>query len=532
MMKPVRLVFILLICLFSAVGASGQISPGDLAEPHAHLEGMSNCTKCHSLGAKIADDKCLACHKEVKARIDQQKGYHASAKVYKKSCIICHSDHHGKKYDILHFDINKFDHNNAGYKLEGAHAKKECKDCHKTEFIKDPVIKKKKKTFLGLNTQCLTCHSDYHQKTLSSKCEDCHSHEKFKPAPKFDHAKSKFILKGQHKTVDCLKCHKMKTLNGKEFQEFKGIQFKNCVSCHEDVHHGQFGTDCASCHTEESFTTVKGISKFDHSKTTFNLEGRHISVACKSCHKGSYTAPLKHARCMDCHTDYHKGQFTKTNLTSDCRDCHSEKGFPGSSFTLERHNTGNFKLEGAHIATPCIACHKKTENWSFRQIGTKCSDCHTDIHQPYLDAKYYPEANCLKCHTVEQWTSISFDHNQTKYPLTGKHLGQTCRSCHNNKSRVENNDNNLRFTGLTAECTNCHTDEHAGQFAENSRTDCSKCHVSNGWKPNSFDHNKARFTLDGRHKDIACIKCHPSVAGTDKPFVLYKTGKIRCENCH
>jgi hypothetical protein len=532
-MKPVKLIAILLLCIVPAFYVSGQISPGDLADPHAHLEGMSNCTKCHSLGAKIADDKCLACHKEIKVRIDQRKGYHASAKVYKKSCIICHSDHHGRKYDILHFDITKFDHNTAGYKLEGAHSKKECKDCHKAELINDPVIKKKKKTYLGLNTQCLTCHEDYHQKTLSTKCDDCHSNEKFKPASGFDHGKSKFILKGQHKNVDCKKCHAIKIQNGKEFQEFKGIQFKSCVNCHEDAHHNQFGQNCTECHSEESFHIIKGISNFDHNKTGFTLVGKHINVTCKACHKVSITAPLKHNRCTDCHIDYHKGQFTKQGIAPDCKECHSEKGFPGSSFTIERHANNNFKLEGAHIATPCIACHKKTDVWSFRQIGIKCNDCHTDIHQTYLDPKYYPEANCLKCHTVDQWTQVSFDHEQTKYPLTGKHKVQTCRSCHNNKTNVVNTDNNLRFTGLTSECYNCHADDnHAGQFDVKGKTDCSKCHLPDGWLTTSFDHNNARFKLDGRHKDVACIKCHPSVEGAVKPYVLYKTGKIRCENCH
>jgi len=319
-------------------------------------------------------------------------------------------------------------------------------------------------------------------------------------------------------------------LNGKEFQQFTGLKFKSCVNCHQDPHHNQFGQNCAECHTEESFGAVKGISNFDHSKTAFNLEGKHVNVSCKSCHKGSYTAPVRHSRCTDCHSDYHKGQLTKQGVTPDCKECHSEKGFPGSSYTIERHNKGIFKLEGAHLATPCIACHQKTAEWSFKQIGLKCKDCHTDVHETFLDPKYYPEANCLKCHTVNRWSEVNFDHGQTPYPLTGKHQIQTCRSCHGDKTEVDNFK--LKFTGLTAECTKCHVDNHQGQFEVSGRTECNKCHSSDGWAPSTFDHDQARFKLDGKHQNIACNKCHPATAGTDKPYVLYKTGKIRCENCH
>ena len=531
-MKLVKTIGISLFFLILNTVSVGQISPGELTEAHAHLEGMSNCTKCHSLGAQVSNDKCLACHKEIKVRVDQRKGYHSSSKLYKKSCTLCHNEHHGRKFEIIRFDISKFDHITTGYLLEGKHKEKECRDCHKPENITDPILKKKKSTYLGLGTQCLTCHTDYHQKTLPVNCLDCHSYEAFKPAPKFDHGKSKFPLKGQHKTVDCRKCHEIKVQNGKDFQQFKGIKYNTCANCHEDIHQNQFGQNCADCHSEESFKTIKGISNFDHSRTNFNLEGRHRTVTCRSCHKGSYTAPLKHTYCYDCHTDFHKGQFSKKGTLSDCSDCHSVNGFQGSSFTIDRHNTSSFKLEGAHLATPCIACHKKNDTWSFRQIGIKCNDCHTDLHQNYLDSKYYPEANCLKCHNADTWFDVLFDHSKTEYPLTGKHRDQTCRSCHGKKAENEEINDILKFTGLTSECTQCHTDEHAGQFIENNTTDCSRCHVPDGWILTIFDHNQARFKLDGKHKYLSCNKCHPSVEGTEKPYVLYKTGKIKCEHCH
>ena len=60
----------LLLCFTFNVTVSAQISPGKLAAVHSHLEGISNCTHCHTLGAQVSNEKCLACHKELKSRID------------------------------------------------------------------------------------------------------------------------------------------------------------------------------------------------------------------------------------------------------------------------------------------------------------------------------------------------------------------------------------------------------------------------------------------------------------------------------
>ena len=281
-----------------------------------------------------------------------------------------------------------------------------------------------------LNTDCLTCHADYHLKTLSSVCLNCHNPDSFKPASKFNHANAKFQLVGKHKNVDCLKCHKVEMIDGKKFQQFRGVQYSNCTSCHKDPHQNQFGQNCRQCHNEESFQIVKGIKNFDHNKTDFKLEEKHLTVNCKACHKTKFTDPLKHELCTDCHTDYHNKQFVKNGVSPDCSQCHSVKGFTLFSYTIEQHNQGTFPLQGAHLAIPCYDCHKKQEKWNFREIGINCKDCHKDIHQAFIQAKYYPEANCKICHNENRWTDISFDHSKTEFNLTGAHIRQNCRACH------------------------------------------------------------------------------------------------------
>ncbi len=529
-MRFIRTNNLLIILLFIMSRGMTQISPGDLAAPHAFLEGMSNCTKCHILGEKVSNEKCLACHTELKKRIDQNKGYHISSVIKGKECITCHSDHHGRNFEIVRFVYDKFDHNLTGYTLKGAHAKKVCKDCHKPEFIIDQDAKKKKNTFLGLTTECLSCHEDYHQKTLAADCASCHDFNAFKPASGFDHSKTNFKLLGKHQQVECLKCHKIETLNGKKFQEFKGVAYENCTSCHKDVHNNQFGQNCTQCHSEESFHNIREMKNFDHSKTGYNLEGKHKFVICASCHKSKYTDPVKHSLCTDCHSDYHKRQFAKQGISPDCSACHSTTGFTESSYTLEQHNTSNFQLQGAHLATPCFACHLKDKKWTFKNIGIRCADCHENIHASFISEKYYPDSSCVSCHGVNRWSEVKFDHSKTNFALAGAHQKQTCRSCH----FIKENYGTVRqqFKGLQTSCITCHSDKHHGQFEKNGTTDCLACHDFNDWKAGKFDHNTTRFKLEGAHQSVACNKCHKPVQKDQITYVLYKLEDIRCEACH
>lgn len=599
----------LLICF--AFTLSGQISPGELVSPHAQLEGMLNCTKCHVLGDKVSNEKCLECHKEIKSLVDQDKGYHASSEVEGKECVSCHSDHHGKNFQIIRFDTEKFNHALTGYKLTGAHQKLDCNECHNNDKIDSYELKKKKYTYLGLKTECISCHQDVHQKTLSTDCASCHNTDKFAPATLFEHNKSDFVLKGKHKEVDCKKCHQITFINNAVFQKFADVPFKSCANCHEDVHNNQFGQNCKECHTEEGFNVFVGKSSFNHNQTDFPLlgkhakvdcaschhlsgnnaaanvfqdyrgkdfhdcitchkdvhetkfgldckkchtedsfqkilhpdlfdhdltgyalEGKHETVDCKKCHKTKMIDPVAHDRCMDCHEDFHKGQFVRDTHKPDCKDCHNINGFAGSSFTIEKHNEGPFPLEGAHLATPCIACHMKNEKWTFRDIGKKCVDCHSDIHEGFLDEKYYPQKSCNQCHSSEGWVQVSFDHLLTGFELQGKHQQALCVACHKPDTSTIGGSKRIPFTGLKPECISCHDDIHERQFEVAGATDCKRCHKFEAWKPSNFDHNTARFVLDGAHKNVTCVKCHKADVVEGKAVTKYKLEKFECVDCH
>jgi len=525
--------FLLLAGLFISVcfNVSSQISPGDLSKSHANLEGVSNCTQCHSVGNKVTREKCLACHKDIKAEIDAHKGFHSSKEVGQKNCAVCHSDHHGRNFDMVRLNKRLFNHNLTGFVLKGEHAKQECAKCHKPEFIKDPVLKKRAGTYLGLSQNCLSCHEDYHQGKLSSKCAECHNFNSWKNATGFDHSKTKFPLLGKHRNVKCLDCHKFEILNGKKFQRFNGLQFSNCTACHEDVHKNKFGQDCKRCHTEESFFFNKSMKTFNHDKTDFKLIGEHRQVDCKECHKsGKMTDPIKHDQCQDCHKDYHKDEFKHRDGTKpDCNQCHTNDGFTPSSFTIERHNK-KFKLEGAHLATSCAACHKKEGAWTFRKMGKRCVDCHKNEHEGQIEDKFMPDKDCSICHNVFNWKKITFDHDKTGYKLEGEHANTACSECHYGKN--EKGVRTQQFKGLTKECSSCHKDSHAGQFEVEGKTNCARCHGFDKFENSKFEHNTSRFKLDGAHAKVKCEECHKPVMDNKGKYIQYKFNDIACVTCH
>jgi hypothetical protein len=524
----IELIIVVSFLAFSRINA--QISPGELSSPHSYLEGISNCTKCHVLGNKVSNDKCLSCHKEIGNKINSRKGFHSSSEVTGKECIKCHSDHHGKNFQLVRLDPTKFDHNLTGYVLSIPHSKKECKDCHNEKFIAEENIKTKKYTFLGVSPECLNCHTDYHQKSLSTACLDCHIPDSFKPASRFNHTQTKFPLKGKHLQVECSKCHKIETADGKKFQQFHMTQLSSCANCHKDPHKNQFGQNCSQCHSEESFQIIKGVKGFDHDKTSYRLEEKHQTVNCKACHKTKFTDPVKHDYCTDCHPDYHNRQFVKNGVSPDCAQCHTVKGFTLFSYTVDQHNLGVFKLQGAHMATPCFDCHKKQDRWNFKGIGLTCKECHTDIHQNFIESKYYPESNCKICHNENRWSDVRFNHSLTDFDLTGAHTKQGCRACHIST----NPDGTLKqkFSGLSGNCTECHQDRHFKQFEKGGITNCTECHDTENWKASKFDHNKTAFRLDGKHINVPCAKCHkPQHTGSDY-YVIYKLKEFKCESCH
>ena len=609
MIKQLKTYQLFIFILWSAL-LQGQISPGPLSQAHADLEGISNCTQCHDLGNKVPDNKCLACHETIDNLIKQNRGYHSSKEVQNRTCVECHNEHHGRKFEMVRFDEDNFNHSLTNYELEGAHGSVDCRKCHTPDNIKDSETRSRENTFLGLDDKCLTCHDDFHQGTLDNDCRKCHDLDAFRPASNFDHDDTKFVLDGAHTDVDCKECHPIEFRKGVEFQKFADVAFNDCNSCHDDVHNGnlpgkcsschtttdflnkskvrkfnhnvtnfrlkgshksvdcftchqsnvspqgifqdqigisenscnschddvhdgKFGLDCAKCHNEESFLTLNDMDFFDHSLTDYPLEGQHLNVDCKECHTGRYTDEIVFTNCFDCHDDYHEGQFTEGGVRTDCKECHTlEEKFTYTVFGPDDHADTSFPLNGSHLATPCFACHVSEDKWSFRSIGESCVDCHDNIHKDIISEKYFPEQNCTACHNEEAWAAVDFDHTQTNWKLEGEHEKLNCRACH--FEYIEENDIfKQEFAGLNSNCANCHDNIHGTQFEIEGITDCKRCHSPISWSPEYFDHSNTNFPLEGRHAEIDCNACHKDEVEIDGRYQInYIIESYQCIDCH
>ena len=602
-----RLIFIIL-CIIPALSLEAQISPGKLSNAHAEYEGTLNCTLCHDLGKKVSNTKCLDCHDILRDRIDLQLGYHASSEVKGKDCFECHSEHHGREFDMVRFDEENFDHLWTGYELTGEHLKIDCRECHQPDFITNEEIRTIEGTFLGLSTDCIDCHEDVHQTTLGSDCAACHSTKAFAPAEYFEHDQTNFALVGAHIEVDCIECHAVETRNGEDFQVFAGIPFNDCIACHEDVHQGnlkgtcqschnewafdnhqtlsrynhnltnfplkgahnkiscaachdlnlsptqlfqtelgidvndciachedvhdgKFGTNCVECHNEQSFVGSFNEESFNHSLTSFPLEGKHNGVDCKACHTNNLIDPLPFQKCTDCHEDFHDGIFVDATFRiQDCADCHIVQGFEEVNYTVEQHNQTDFALTGAHLATPCLFCHipEGSDEWVFRNIGETCVDCHDNVHQNEIDAQFFPNEDCTVCHTTDNWRESNFDHSLTAFNLEGQHQQVDCRECH-----LDEDTNTRIFAGTSTNCLSCHEDIHQGQFLDsNGWVDCASCHAFDDWSAPYFNHDNAAFQLDGSHATVACESCHLPVTENGITYILYKNNQFECIDCH
>lgn len=536
----------------AAVGTvHAQISPGPLSSAHQSLEGLTNCTKCHSFGSGARELKCLDCHTEIQRRLKAGTGYHARLKAGNAaafSCAKCHAEHSGKAFNLVRFDRKAFDHGaETGFALQGKHRSVACEKCHNSGKIAESLrgeikLKDLNHTFLGLRRECSTCHADQHQGRLGTNCARCHSSESWKTVAGFDHSETRFALTGLHKTVACAKCH-VQGPDGRT--QFQGLAFATCDNCHKDPHGGAFRAakfqgSCDGCHSTAGWKKARPSPEFRHDRTRFALVGKHAEVACNRCHKGAdFRHPVPHERCQDCHSDPHRGQFATRAAGSDCSSCHSERDFKPARFDIVAHQASAFPLTGKHASVDCARCHRPAgKDTVFRTGNLKCLQCHEDVHQGVFAAAP-SKGQCDACHTDKGFRPSTFDvakHSATRFPLKGKHASVDCARCHRPLSApqplpakpasgIEYQGARRQFHFESLKCSACHSDPH------DSRLECETCHDANAWKPTSaFDHSRTRFALESGHAKAPCGRCHASAAAGKPP--LFRVADSRCASCH
>ena len=466
----------------------------------------------------------------------------------------------------------------------------------KDEDARVLLVDKGRETFLGLSTECVRCHFDEHRGQEGNECQRCHNQEGFRRAPKFNHndRSSKFPLVGKHATVQCRSCHEplvdTTTPAGAwpapvdvVYMQLKDIPHASCIACHDDAHRGKFGKDCLRCHTPVGWQTIKEGAQDTgfHDKHAFPLRGAHQSVSCRSCHgpfpgQAAKFKGTKFARCADCHADAHVGQLRPEEGALRCESCHEVTGFLPVLFDVKLHESTRFPLEGAHRSVACNLCHKADAKVRERipaaikreierrnrpllvsaarlampdvvadALGdgkpagpSDCNGCHADVHagQFAKPAGTAPEPRvekkaCAACHATSSFAELTFKHDDSRFPLTGKHKGVACAACHT--AARGKGAQPVAYRPLDLACASCHADEHVGQLARARGTDCSGCHVTTGFLPVKFDHDKQSvFPLDGRHQQVKCAACHRVVEVNGDKIARYKPVPTACTTCH
>lgn len=537
-----RRVVALLVLLLGAAAARAQISPGELAKVHAAIDGSAGCLKCHAPGKGVDPERCLACHTVLRDRVASGRGLHAKPD-YRK-CETCHIDHQGREAELRWWGragLAGFRHADTGYVLEGHHQGLACAKCHNPQRIANPAALARgganaERTFLGLGTACLSCHTDVHSGQFGTRaCDSCHTQQTWKPAALFDHARTKYPLAGRHASVACEKCHPVKAAGAAGPRVFASVPFSSCASCHRDPHQGRLGAACASCHSPNGWSALLKLSAFDHSRTMYPLEGAHRTVACDKCHKANLTAKLRFSKCSDCHADAHRGEFAARPDKGACESCHEVAGFANVRFGLDEHQRSAWPLSGAHRAVPCDKCHRRAageRTAAYRVAHAVCTDCHADPHRGGMK-RFSGAAGCATCHTQDSWRRGAFDHAATRFPLVLGHSTVPCASCHKPVAGRRASEP-LAFTGLVTTCASCHEDIHAGQFAKGGVTACDRCHEGAAFRPAPrFDHNRdASWPLDGRHVQVPCASCHRGELREGRNVVRYKPLATSCAACH
>jgi Cytochrome c3 len=260
-----------------------------------------------------------------------------------------------------------------------------------------------------------------------------------------------------------------------------------------------------------------------------------VEGECKKCHE-PFDKTAQSTLCTECHKDvaddiskrlgYH-GRITQ----KPCKECHTDhKGRDAKIVVLKEasfdHRLTDYLLRGKHADVRCASCHVAGKK--YREASSKCADCHgkDDVHKGALGKV------CANCHVEKSWKEIDFDHEETKFPLLGKHATTECRACHKND----------KYKETPMECVACHKkdDKHKGSLGPK----CGDCHNERTWVAGRFDHDKeTQFPLKGKHATVKCASCHKGLVFKEKLLMTCiachkKEDKHKerygekCESCH
>lgn len=552
-----------------------------------------NCATCHTTSLKFAQTKTAFDHGRTAFPLTGSHTKAACASCHKNntysrvkfdSCANCHADVHRQRFGATctgchttaTWTTTRVSHNLTSFPLRGRHETVTCAGCHTSPAMK---VAPPSKT-------CAACHADPHRGQFTQDCSACHTEAGFRNGT-FDHLSTGFPLVDQHAKLSCAQCHtKVPAAQAGRsgvapaaqgaapgsasvprpaqtsvpirapaapLADYRGLS-KTCASCHTDVHRGELGATCETCHSARTFR----VTSFTHQNQRPFFAGQHATVTCAQCHlpaPGTARAgagiggsertrpedPLLRvgfkstsSACASCHRDVHLGQ-----VSAQCETCHSVTT-PKFGLTEFAHGSTRFPLTGGHAAVTCEGCHKvetrlfptgRGEARRLTGIGTACATCHQDVHLGQVSSQ------CETCHSAStpRFGVVGFKHDTTKFALTGKHAQAACDSCHKVETAQfpSGHGEARRLKGVGTECATCHQDVHGGELPRN----CEQCHTTQTFAMKKYTHQNGRALkafFAGPHLKATCEACHKperKVFGIARLLPSFRT-PTTCTSCH
>ena len=157
--------------------------------------------------------------------------------------------------------------------------------------------------------------------TFPGDCQLCHVGEEWRTLRddfSFDHeARTGVALDGAHAEATCLLCHN-------DRGPVAVFAAQGCGGCHEDIHTGELGPNCAECHVETTWNPLDQIAH--HNRSRFPLYGVHAGTSCRRCHPGADIGNFvpTDTECVTCHADDLARTTNHVGLgwVDNCDRCH------------------------------------------------------------------------------------------------------------------------------------------------------------------------------------------------------------------
>jgi hypothetical protein len=121
------------------------------------------------------------------------------------------------------------------------------------------------------------------------------------------------------------------------------------------------------------------------------------------------------------------------------------------------------------------------------------------------------------------WAEAQFEtpsrafHNETSFPLDGRHRDVPCASCHQQQGT---------YKGTPTKCFDCHwVRRQDDRYRLQLGSQCEQCHRTTSWTDARWDHAAMTgVTLGVAHRQVTCQACH-----TNNTF---RAAQTACVSCH